>query len=72
VLDKNRISCIDFKGNMQIISLGNFVTNNNVALIMVDYPTRTRLKILAKVEVVENATLKLSTVYHAPLCLSGN
>lgn len=58
VLDKNRISCVDFKGNMQFISLGNFATNNNVALIMVDYPTRTRLKILAKVEVVENATPK--------------
>ena len=58
VLDKNRISCVDFKGNMQFISLGNFATNNNVALIMVDYPTRTRLKILAKVEEVENATPK--------------
>lgn len=28
-------------------------TNNNVALIMVDYPARARLKILAKAEVVE-------------------
>ena len=53
VLDANRIGFIDFKGNMQYISVGNIVTNNNVALIMVDYPARARLKILAKVEIVE-------------------
>ena len=28
-------------------------TNNNVALILVDYPARARLKILAKAEIVE-------------------
>lgn len=53
VLDANRIGFIDFRGNMQYISVGNITTNNNVALIMVDYPSRTRLKILAKAEVVE-------------------
>ena len=53
VLDANRLGFIDFKGNMQYISVGNISTNNNVALIMVDYSSRTRLKILAKAEVVE-------------------
>ncbi|MEP7232435.1 MAG: pyridoxamine 5'-phosphate oxidase family protein [Ginsengibacter sp.] len=53
VLDAKRIGFIDFKGNMQYISVGNIATNNNVALIMVDYPSRTRLKILAKAEIVE-------------------
>lgn len=53
VLDEKRIGFIDFKGNMQYISVGNIATNNNVALIMVDYPSRTRLKILAKAEIVE-------------------
>jgi predicted pyridoxine 5'-phosphate oxidase superfamily flavin-nucleotide-binding protein len=53
VLDAKRIGFIDFKGNMQYISVGNIATNNNVALIMVDYPSKTRLKILAKAEVVE-------------------
>lgn len=53
VLDAKRIGFIDFKGNMQYISVGNAQTNNNVALIMVDYPTRTRLKILAKATIVE-------------------
>ena len=53
VLDEKRIGFIDFKGNMQYISVGNIATNNNVALIMVDYPLRTRLKILARAEIVE-------------------
>jgi len=53
VLDAKRLGFIDFKGNMQYISVGNIATNNNVALIMVDYPARARLKILAKAEIVE-------------------
>jgi len=53
VLDEKRIGFIDFRGNMQYISVGNISTNNNVAIIMVDYPARARLKILARAEVVE-------------------
>ncbi|HEY6435743.1 MAG TPA: pyridoxamine 5'-phosphate oxidase family protein [Ignavibacteriaceae bacterium] len=53
VLDTNRIGFIDFRGNMQYITVGNIATNNNVALILVDYPSRARLKILAKAEIVE-------------------
>lgn len=53
VLDAKRIGLIDFRGNMQYISAGNISANNNVALIMIDYPARARLKILAKAEIVE-------------------
>lgn len=53
VLDSKRLGFIDFIGNKQYISVGNMATNNNVSLIMIDYPTRTRLKIFAKAEVVE-------------------
>lgn len=53
VLDSKRIGFIDFKGNMQYISVGNIASHNNVALILVDYPSRTRLKILATGEIVE-------------------
>ncbi len=53
VLDSKRIGFIDFTGNKQYVSVGNMVTNNNVSLIMIDYPTRTRLKIFAKSEVIE-------------------
>lgn len=67
VLDAKRIGFIDFKGNMQYISVGNIATNNNVAIIMIDYPSRTRLKILAKAEIVE---LKDSPVLYNSLDLS--
>ena len=53
VLDSKRLSFIDFKGNMQYITVGNLATNKNVALIMVDYPARARLKIFAKAESIE-------------------
>ena len=53
VLDSKRIGFIDFVGNKQYVSVGNMATNNNVSLIMVDYPTKTRLKIFAKAEVIE-------------------
>jgi len=53
VLDSKRLGFIDFTGNKQYVSVGNVATNNNVSLIMIDYPTRTRLKIYAKAEVVE-------------------
>ena len=53
VLDSKRIGFIDFKGNMQYITVGNLATNNNIAIIMVDYPARARLKIFAKAEIIE-------------------
>jgi len=53
VLGPNKIGFIDFSGNRQYISIGNIQTNNNVSLIMVDYPSRTRLKILAKASIIE-------------------
>ena len=53
ILDEKRIGFIDFRGNMQYITVGNIATNNNVAMIMVDYPARARLKILAKAEILE-------------------
>jgi uncharacterized protein len=53
IIDRNTIGFIDFSGNKQYISVGNFATNNKVALIMMDYPARARLKLLAKAEVVD-------------------
>ncbi|HTL10446.1 MAG TPA: pyridoxamine 5'-phosphate oxidase family protein [Chitinophagaceae bacterium] len=53
VLDAKRIGFMDFRGNMQYISVGNIETNNKVSLILVDYPARARLKILATASIVE-------------------
>jgi predicted pyridoxine 5'-phosphate oxidase superfamily flavin-nucleotide-binding protein len=51
VLDDKTLGFADFRGNRQYISLGNVTADNRVAIIMVDYPHRARLKILAHAEV---------------------
>lgn len=53
VLDTKRLGFIDFTGNKQYVSVGNMATNNNISLIMIDYSSRSRLKIFAKSEIIE-------------------
>ena len=50
VLDGKTLAFADYRGNRQYISAGNLGANNRVALILVDYARRTRLKILACAE----------------------
>jgi predicted pyridoxine 5'-phosphate oxidase superfamily flavin-nucleotide-binding protein len=52
VLDPNTLLFADYHGNRQLLSMGNLAVNDCVSLFLIDYPTRTRLKILghAKVE----------------------
>jgi len=50
LLDEKTLAFADFRGNRQYISLGNIAANDRVALILVDYPNRARLKILAHME----------------------
>lgn len=52
VLDAKTLAFVDFTGNKQYISMGNLQTNPNVALIMVSYPQRARLKVYAKARIV--------------------
>jgi predicted pyridoxine 5'-phosphate oxidase superfamily flavin-nucleotide-binding protein len=44
-LDDHTIGWADFRGNLQYISTGNLAGNDRVALIVMDYPHRQRLKI---------------------------
>jgi predicted pyridoxine 5'-phosphate oxidase superfamily flavin-nucleotide-binding protein len=53
VMDESTIAFADYGGNRQYISTGNFVTDDRVALIMVDYPKRERLKLLGRVEIFD-------------------
>ena len=53
VLDRKTLAFVDFAGNKQYISAGNIATNSNVALIMVSYPHKTRLKLYAKASIVQ-------------------
>lgn len=50
-LDERTLAFADFAGNRQMISVGNLAVNDRVALIMVDYGSRTRLKILGHMRV---------------------
>ena len=52
VIDERTIGFADFRGNRQYVSTGNFVNNDRVALFFMDYPNRTRLKLLGRVRVV--------------------
>ena len=53
VLGPNLIGFADFKGNRQLISTGNLETTDRAALFMMDYPHRTRLKLLGHARVLD-------------------
>ena len=46
VISPTQLAFADYKGNRQMISTGNLTANDRVALFLMDYPQRTRLKIL--------------------------
>ncbi len=47
VLDDSTLGFADFRGNRQYLTLGNVAGDDRVALLLMDYPRRARLKILA-------------------------
>lgn len=49
VLDDNTLAFADFRGNRQYISAGNVTVTPKVAMILMDYAERRRLKIWAEV-----------------------
>ena len=53
VLDENTVAFADFRGNKQLISTGNLSENDRVSLFLMDYPNKTRLKILGHAKIVE-------------------
>jgi predicted pyridoxine 5'-phosphate oxidase superfamily flavin-nucleotide-binding protein len=55
VLDEKTIAYADFRGNVQYISVGNLQNNDRVSLILMDYASQTRLKILGRVKFVAAA-----------------
>ncbi|HTI59182.1 pyridoxamine 5'-phosphate oxidase family protein [Mucilaginibacter sp.] len=53
VINDTTLAFLDFRGNKQYISAGNFVTNDKVALFIMDYARKARLKILGRATVIE-------------------
>ena len=68
VLDEKTLGFADFRGNQQYISIGNVAADDRVALILVDYPHRARMKILVHMEVRD---LKADPDLAARLALPG-
>jgi hypothetical protein len=52
-LDAHTLAFADFGGNRQLLSTGNLATNDRVALFLMDYPRRERLKILGHARVLD-------------------
>jgi predicted pyridoxine 5'-phosphate oxidase superfamily flavin-nucleotide-binding protein len=52
VIDKKTIGFADYSGNRQYISTGNFRNNDRVSLFLMDYPSKSRLKILGRIKTI--------------------
>lgn len=52
ILDERTIGFADFRGNRQYVSVGNLRRDDRLALLFMDYPNRTRLKLLGRVRLV--------------------
>jgi hypothetical protein len=56
VVDERTLAFADYAGNKQYISAGNLAANDRVALFLMDYPNRTRLKIIGHARWIEPGT----------------
>ncbi len=52
VIDENTLAFADYSGNKQYISTGNLSVNDRFALFLMDYPGRTRLKIIGHARIL--------------------
>ena len=53
VLDERTLGWAEFRGNRQYVSTGNLTGDARVAMILMDYANRRRLKILGRAELLE-------------------
>lgn len=53
VISPTQLAFADYKGNRQMLTTGNLAGNDRVALFLMDYPQRTRLKILGHARVLD-------------------
>ena len=51
VISPTALAFADYKGNRQLLSAGNLAVTDRVSLFLMDYPLRTRLKILGHARV---------------------
>ncbi len=69
VLDDQTLGFTDYSGNRQYISAGNLQENKKVCLFLMDYPSRTRIKIWGEAEVIDKEHAMIEQLrdddYHA-------
>ena len=53
VMGDEQVEFADYTGNKQFISKGNFTGDDRVALILMDYPRRARLKLIGRARMVD-------------------
>ena len=53
VLNRQQIGFADYRGNRQLITVGALSKSDRVSLFLIDYPTRTRLKMLGHARVLK-------------------
>jgi predicted pyridoxine 5'-phosphate oxidase superfamily flavin-nucleotide-binding protein len=53
VLDEHTLGFADYRGNRQLLTTGNVSRNDHVALFLMDYPKRARLKILGHARILD-------------------
>lgn len=67
LLDETTLAFADFRGNRQYISVGNVAANDRVAIILLDYARRRRLKLYARIEALDVATnAELAAAFEQP------
>jgi hypothetical protein len=53
-IDSKTLAFADFSGNRQYITIGNLSENNKAFIFLMDYPSKTRIKIWGTAKVVED------------------
>lgn len=53
VIDEHTLAFADYSGNKQYITAGNLSVNDRCTLFLMDYPNRTRFKIIGHAKLVE-------------------
>jgi uncharacterized protein len=66
VLDARTLGFADYRGNRQYVSVGNVLKNDRVSLFFMDYPHRTRLKLLGHAELIGTERTEVLESLSAP------
>ncbi len=66
VVDARTLAFADYKGNQQFISQGNLQENSRAFLFLIDYASRTRVKIWGRATVIEDQPALLTKLMPDP------